>query len=101
MTQHPQGRLILVPPKSMTDAGETERAVYSVREVAHLLSLSLGATYALVRAGEIPARRLGSRWVIPRVRFDQWLDECTVQPEPDPAPPRETSPAPRRPRGRR
>jgi excisionase family DNA binding protein len=101
MTQHPQGRMILLPPRSMTDAGETDRAVYTVREVAHLLSLSLGATYALVRAGEIPARRLGSRWVIPRTRFEQWLDDCTVQPKPDPAPPVETWPAPRRPRGRK
>src|SRR3954465_11706964 len=84
MTQHPQGRLILVPPKCMRAAGETHPAVYTVREVAHLLSLSLGTTYALVRSGEIPARRLGSRWVIPRARFEQWLDECSVDPEPAP-----------------
>ena len=101
MTQHPQGRLILVPPKSLRAAGETDRAVYTVREVAHLLSLSLGATYALVRAGEIPARRLGSRWVIPRARFEQWLDDCTIQAELDQAPPPGTWPVPRRPPGRR
>ncbi len=101
MTQHPQGRLILLSPKSTTDAGETDRAVYTVREVAYLLSLSLGATYALVRAGEIPARRLGSRWVIPRARFEQWLDDCTVQPEPGPTPLADIWSAPRRPRGRR
>ncbi|MFE9694445.1 helix-turn-helix domain-containing protein [Micromonospora sp. NPDC005806] len=53
------------------------RAVYSVREVARLLSLSLGSTYALVRDGEIPARKLGGRWVIPKKRFRAWLDECT------------------------
>ncbi|MEV6810713.1 helix-turn-helix domain-containing protein [Micromonospora sp. NPDC051296] len=53
------------------------RAVYSVREVARLLSLSLGSTYALVREGEIPARKLGGRWVIPKKRFHAWLDECT------------------------
>ncbi|MEH0841903.1 helix-turn-helix domain-containing protein [Micromonospora sp. CPCC 205711] len=55
------------------------RAVYSVREVARLLSLSLGSTYALVRDGEIPARKLGGRWVIPKKRFHAWLDECTEQ----------------------
>src|SRR3954454_21850856 len=101
MTQHPQGRLILVPPESIRTAVETDRAVYTVREVAHLLSLSLGATYALVRTGGIPARRLGSRWVIPRARFEQWLDDCTVHPEPDPAPPPKTRPIPRHPPGRR
>ncbi|MET7749330.1 helix-turn-helix domain-containing protein [Micromonospora sp. NPDC005367] len=53
------------------------RAVYSVREVARLLSLSLGSTYALVREGEIPARKLGGRWVIPKKRFHEWLNEAT------------------------
>ncbi|TDB70783.1 helix-turn-helix domain-containing protein [Micromonospora sp. KC721] len=55
------------------------RAVYSVREVARLLSLSLGSTYALVREGEIPARKLGGRWVIPKKRFHDWLNETTEQ----------------------
>ncbi|MGB2569294.1 helix-turn-helix domain-containing protein [Micromonospora citrea] len=55
------------------------RAVYSVREVARLLSLSLGSTYALVREGEIPARKLGGRWVIPKKRFHDWLNEATEQ----------------------
>jgi excisionase family DNA binding protein len=50
-------------------------AVYTVAEVAELLGLSLGGTYAAVRAGEIPARRMGDRWVIPKRRFDAWLDE--------------------------
>jgi excisionase family DNA binding protein len=53
---------------------QEERAVYTVREVAHLLSLSLGGTYELVRAGAIPAERLGRRWVVPRGRFHAWLD---------------------------
>jgi excisionase family DNA binding protein len=52
----------------------TERAVYSVVEVAQLLSLSRGTAYALVRDGTIPALRLGGRWVVPRARFHAWLD---------------------------
>jgi|GEM_PF-5644787 excisionase family DNA binding protein len=56
---------------------EGDRAVYTVRQVAWLLSLSLGTTYELLRAGEIPATRLGSRWIIPRERFHAWLDSCT------------------------
>src|SRR5437763_13588410 len=52
----------------------TERAVYTVVEVAQLLSLSRGTAYALVRDGTIPALRLGNRWVIPRGRFHAWLD---------------------------
>jgi excisionase family DNA binding protein len=52
----------------------TERAVYTVAEVALLLSLSRGTAYALVRDGTIPALRLGGRWVVPRARFHAWLD---------------------------
>jgi excisionase family DNA binding protein len=52
----------------------TDRAVYTVREVAHLLDLSLGSTYNLLRLGEIPAKHLGGRWVIPKQRFHAWLD---------------------------
>lgn len=50
-------------------------AVYTVADVAGLLSLSLGGTYALVRAGEIPAKKMGARWVIPKRRFHAWLDD--------------------------
>ena len=53
---------------------DKQPAVYSVVEVAQLLSLSRGTAYALVRDGTIPALRLGNRWVIPRVRFHAWLD---------------------------
>lgn len=51
-----------------------ERAVYTVPEVAKLLSLSRGTAYALVRNGTIPALRLGSRWVVPCARLHTWLD---------------------------
>jgi excisionase family DNA binding protein len=61
---------------------DDDRAVYTVRQVAWLLSLSLGTTYELLRSGEIPATRLGNRWIIPRSRFHAWLDSCTEQPEP-------------------
>jgi excisionase family DNA binding protein len=50
------------------------RAVYTVPEVAQLLSLSRGTAYALVRDGTIPALRLGGRWIVPRARFHAWLN---------------------------
>ncbi|MFI7208871.1 helix-turn-helix domain-containing protein [Micromonospora aurantiaca (nom. illeg.)] len=50
------------------------RAVYTVKEVAAMLSLSVSSAYTLVRAGQIPAERLGRRWVVPRSRFHAWLD---------------------------
>jgi excisionase family DNA binding protein len=53
-----------------------DRAVYTVKEVSQLLAVSLGGTYALVRAGRIPAIKLGGRWVIPKRRFHAWLEQC-------------------------
>lgn len=51
------------------------RAVYTVAEVATMLSLSLGTAYTLARAGDIPAKKMGGRWVIPKRRFHAWLDD--------------------------
>ena len=50
------------------------RAVYTVAEVAALLDLAVSTAYAMVRAGQIPAKRMGTRWVIPKRRFHDWLD---------------------------
>ena len=50
------------------------RATYTVAEVGHMLGISRASTYVLLKTGEIPARRLGSRWIIPRLRFHEWLD---------------------------
>jgi DNA binding domain, excisionase family len=68
---HPQ------PSNETTHATPTpiSRAVYTVAEAAELLSLSLNSTYALIRSGDIPARKLGGRWVISRRRFHDWLDQ--------------------------
>ncbi|MEV6305877.1 helix-turn-helix domain-containing protein [Actinoplanes sp. NPDC051861] len=49
-------------------------ATYTVKEVAELLRLSLGGTYQAIRAGEIPAKRIRGRWIVPVHRFHAWLD---------------------------
>lgn len=51
-----------------------DRAVYTVKEISKLLGLTLNPTYALVRAGTIPAVKLGGRWVVPKDRFHAWLN---------------------------
>lgn len=62
----------------------TERAVYNVREVSAMLSISLGGTYQLCREGKIPALKLGGRWVVPKSRFHTWLDNLPIaDPEDD------------------
>lgn len=76
---------IVVPfaPRQSPRAGEVTpddhsprpvRAVYTVKEVAVMLSLSVSSAYTLVRSGQIPAERLGRRWVVSRSRFHAWLD---------------------------
>jgi excisionase family DNA binding protein len=58
--------------------------VYTVAEVARLLSLSFGGTYELVRQGEIPATKMGTRWIIPKQRFHSWLDGLVEEAGEDP-----------------
>ncbi|MGH3565392.1 MAG: helix-turn-helix domain-containing protein [Pseudonocardia sp.] len=52
--------------------------MYNVREVSEMLSISLGGTYQLCRDGQIPALKLGGRWVIPKTRFHVWLDTSSA-----------------------
>ncbi len=42
--------------------------------MAGLLGIARGVAYESVRNGEIPATRVGRRWLIPRKRFHAWLD---------------------------
>lgn len=57
------------------------RVTYTVTEVATLLGISRANSYVLLKSGEIPVRRLGSRWIIPRHRFHDWLDtQCLDSP---------------------
>jgi excisionase family DNA binding protein len=73
------GNVVALVPRARDDTTASKRAVYTVVEVAQLLSLSRGSAYALVRNGTIPAVRLGSRWVVPRTRFHAWLDSLVDQ----------------------
>ncbi|MDQ4119672.1 MAG: helix-turn-helix domain-containing protein [Actinomycetota bacterium] len=47
---------------------------YTVDQAAALLGIARGVAYESVRNGEIPATRVGRRWLIPRSRFHAWLD---------------------------
>lgn len=56
-----------------------EPLTYTVEQVAALLGIARGVAYESVRTGEIPATRVGRRWLIPRRRFHAWLDGTTGQ----------------------
>ena len=65
-----------VPPEDPVSLNDFHRAdIYTVQQVAARLGISTGLAYELIRAGEIPAKRLGRRWVVPRELFHTWLNE--------------------------
>ncbi|MGH4010336.1 MAG: helix-turn-helix domain-containing protein [Pseudonocardiaceae bacterium] len=65
-----------VPPEDPVSLNDFARAdIYTVRQVAARLGIGAGLAYELVRTGEIPAKRLGRRWVVPRKLFQTWLNE--------------------------
>lgn len=62
------------PDPSTRSTCAAEDAVYRVKEAAVVLKLSRAATYAALRRGQIPARRVGRRWLIPRHALHTWLN---------------------------
>ena len=51
-----------------------EKRTYNALEVAAMLGISKSKVYDLIRQGVIPSLKLGSRVVIPKQKFDEWLD---------------------------
>lgn len=47
----------------------------TVSEVASLLKLSESTVYTMVRAGDIPAVKLGNQWRVSETRLDEWLEQ--------------------------
>jgi|COG998Drversion2_1049125.scaffolds.fasta_scaffold67497_2 excisionase family DNA binding protein len=56
------------PPPRLRD-----EVVLTIEEVADLLRLGRTTTYEAVRRGEIPARRLGHRILVPVPALLEWL----------------------------
>ena len=44
-----------------------------VADVSQRLRLGINQTYRALERGEIPGRRIGRRWIVPRIAFEQWL----------------------------
>ncbi|MCX6006398.1 MAG: helix-turn-helix domain-containing protein [Chloroflexi bacterium] len=53
-----------------------KRLVYSVTEAMTLLGISRASAYNLIRTGQIPFLRFGTRIVIPRVALLKMLEEA-------------------------
>ena len=50
-----------------------KRATYSVQEAGARLGLGRSAAYAAVKRGDIPALRIGGKWIVPHVLLEQIL----------------------------
>ena len=51
-----------------------ERLTVTVPEAGRLLGISRALAYRLVRSGELPARRLGTRLVVPKEAINRFLE---------------------------
>ena len=55
-----------------------EKATMSVRELSMSMGISLPKAYELVKRPGFPVLRIGSRILIPKAAFEEWLKaECT------------------------
>jgi excisionase family DNA binding protein len=51
----------------------SNRAVYTVKDVAYLLTLDQSTVYAWLRNGTLPGIKSGGRWGVPKKRLHQWM----------------------------
>jgi excisionase family DNA binding protein len=53
---------------------QTERLVYTMKEVQEILRVSKNHVYLMAKTGAIPTLRLGKKIVVPRRRLEQLLE---------------------------
>ncbi len=49
----------------------------SVREIAKVLGISKASAYELVRTKGFPVLKIGSRLVVPKEKFREWVEQNT------------------------
>ena len=53
--------------------------VLTAEETAKLLRIGMNAMYELLQTGEIPSKRVGRKYLIPRLGLDRWLNGSTQE----------------------
>jgi excisionase family DNA binding protein len=64
----------------VAETNTPKRETLTVLEAAQVLGIGRSRTYAAVQSGELPARKLGKKWLIPRVALDSWFAEVMANP---------------------
>ncbi|SHO48918.1 helix-turn-helix domain-containing protein [Anaerocolumna xylanovorans] len=54
-----------------------EKITYSIDEAAKIVGVGRSLMYQLAREGKIPVLRLGNRFVIPKKRFEIFINSST------------------------
>ncbi len=67
-----------VSTPNSADEDEAELLVYSVPEAGGKIGLGKCSSYNAVRNGDIPAVKIGGRWIVPKVAFDRMLANVGV-----------------------
>jgi len=65
--------------KAMSDA----REVMNIRQASLYLGVSPDTLYKYVNEQQIPAFKLGNRWRFKKSKLDQWMDDKSVEGEPE------------------
>lgn len=72
--------LCLAQMKSKASKSDSN-AVLTVKELAEYLKLHPTTVYRLLKAGQVPAFRVGSDWRFNREEIDLWLNELEKNPK--------------------
>lgn len=50
-----------------------EKIILTADETAKLLGIGMNKMYELLVSGEVPSRRIGRKYLIPRLALESWL----------------------------
>jgi excisionase family DNA binding protein len=64
---------------AMTDDA---KLAYSIKEAAKALGIHTDLAYRMAQCGELPAVKLGARWLVPVAALERWLAERIAASQP-------------------
>ncbi|WP_347160732.1 MULTISPECIES: helix-turn-helix domain-containing protein [Oscillospiraceae] len=52
----------------------SDKRIYTAEDIAAILSISRNTAYALIRSGAFHTVKIGSKYRVPKICFDKWLE---------------------------
>lgn len=50
------------------------KLIFTAEETAQLLGIGMNKIYELLISGKLPSRRIGRKYLIPKVALEKWLN---------------------------